>query len=253
MGIGFVLLFWGVIGLAVAIVGAFFARRIAATLIRPCKDNSAECARRRAIRLATILPIACLLWAAAIFLFQGFVNTAFLHRDIGLGDSFYCPLPNGYSIFMIGVSDRGTVYNPKTQLLTDSISDRRGAISGVRKLQVAGSVLLGGFDSNYAEHFWQHNRRLDQYFLLDTRTGFRTDFLTEGALREAASVRGIDLRLEPIFSVYRKYRVTGFDIFAVCLLWLPPIIAFLFLIRSIARLRRAQGFPGPTGHEAARA
>lgn len=249
----FVLLFWGLIGLILAIAGAFFARKITATLVRPCKDTPIECARLRAIRWATILPLACLLWAAAIFLFQGFVNTAFLHRDIGLGDSFYCPLPNGYSIFMIGVSDRGTVYNPKTQLLTDSISDRRGAISGVRKLQVAGPVLLGGFDSEYAKHFWQHNRPLDRYFLLDTHTGSRTDFLTESALRKAASNRGIDLRLEPIFSVYRKYRVTGFDIFAVCLLWLPPIVAFLFLVRSIARLRRAQGSPGPTGRETARA
>jgi len=42
-----------------------------------------------------------------VFIFQGFINANFFHRDIGLGGSWYCPLPNGYSLLMTDVTDHG--------------------------------------------------------------------------------------------------------------------------------------------------
>lgn len=193
------------------------------------------------------------MWAAAIFMLQGFINTTFLHRDIGLGDSFYCPLPNGYSILMIDVGDQGTVYNPKTQMVKGEVTDQGDVISGVTRLQVAGPEILGEYDTRYAETPGPNNARLSRYFLLDTRTGNRTDFPTKDALRVAATHRGITLKLEPIFSVYRRYRVTWFDILAVCLLVLPPVIAIALFFRSIARLRYRPNPLGPSGSQAARA
>jgi hypothetical protein len=47
--------------------------------------------------------------------FRAVVNATLLYRDLGLGDSSYFPLPNGYSLLMIDVSDQRTVYNPKTE------------------------------------------------------------------------------------------------------------------------------------------
>lgn len=253
MGILFVLLSWGLFGLVLAVAGALIARKVTGSLIPPGKDASKEPARKRAMHYATILPFACLIWAMAIFMLQGFINTTFFHRDIGLGDLFYCPLPNGYSILMIDVGDRGIVYNPKTQTVKGRVTHQEDVVSGVRRLQVAGPEILGKYDTRYAESLGQSNAPLNRYFLLDTRTGNRTDFPTRSALRAAALNRGIRLKLEPIFSVYRRYRVTWFDILAVCLLVIPLVIVIAVFIRLIARLSYRPNPQGPSGSQPARA
>jgi hypothetical protein len=145
---------------------------------------------------------------------------------------------------MIDVDDQGIVYDPKTQLSDDSVADKEDAVSGVRSLQVAGIYIFGAADSKYSEHFAQNNPALDRYFILDTRTGSRTDFTTENALRDTAAKLGIKLNLEPISKVYSRYRFTWFDIAAALLLILPPAIAMALLARSIFRLRRLHGETG---------
>jgi hypothetical protein len=245
MGILFVLLFWGLLGLLLAIVGALVARKITASLLPLKKGEPEPASRMRAMRYSTLLPFGCLFWAVAVFMFQGVVNTTYLHRDIGLGDSFYTPLPNGYAILMVDVGDRGTIYKPKTQADSRHITEQPDTISGVRRLQIAGAEILGGIDSRYAQNFDENNPTMDRYFLLDTRTGTRTDFPTRSALRAAAFNRGIKLKLEPIFSVYRRYRVTWFDILAVCLMALPPILAVVLFLGHLARLHGAHNASGP--------
>jgi hypothetical protein len=233
MGILFVLAFWGIVGLVLAAFGTLGGRTIVAKLTRGANEDAHKSARDKIIRYATLFPVGCLVWAACVFVFQGFINTTYLHRDIGIGDSSYCPLPNGYSILMIDVGDEGTVCRG-----TDaSESNPDSAISGVRELQVSGAFILGASDSQYAEHFGQDVPTLNRYFLLDTRTGKHSDFATEVALRMAASELGITVKLEPIFNVYRRYRFTWFDAFAAALLFVPPIIGIVLLIRSIVRLR----------------
>jgi hypothetical protein len=184
-------------------------------------------------------------WAGIVFTFQGFINTTFLHRDLGLGDSSYCPLPNGYSLLMIDVSDQGTVYNPRTQFSDDMVSDQSDAISGIRTLQLEGINILGGSDSKYSEHFGQDSPPLDRYFILNTRTGQQTDFKSENDLQVAASKLGIALKLEPIFDIYRRYRFTWFDFAALFLLIVPPVVAFGLLLRSVMRLRGLRGITAP--------
>ncbi|HEY6369795.1 MAG TPA: hypothetical protein VIX37_04395 [Candidatus Sulfotelmatobacter sp.] len=53
-----------------------------------------------------------------------------------MGDTWQAPLPNGYQIMMIDVTDQGWVYNPKTQADGD-VSERHDAVAGVRNLEVA--------------------------------------------------------------------------------------------------------------------
>ena len=233
MGILFVLVFWGAAGTALAVVGAVVARSAAAFLTRGVKEGSA-----RAIKAATLFPFACLAWAVVVFLCQGFVNETVFHRDIGLGDSWHCPLPNGYALLLMDKPDFGTVYNPKTQTSEDSVVDQEDAPSGVRVLQVTGPYIFGGSDSKYFEHFGQSSPYLDRYFLLNTLTGKRTDFLTDDALRTSALELGIPLTLEPIYRVYSRYRFTWFDLVAVFTLFLPPMISGGLLVRSIMRLRK---------------
>jgi hypothetical protein len=236
MGILFVLLFWGMLGSVVAVFGGFVARRITVAVTPDQADGPHKSARENAVRFATFLPFACLAWAGAIFVLQAVVNTSFLHRDLGLGDSSYCPLPNGYTLLMIDVSDQGTVYNPKTQP-GNTVGDQEDAISGVRELQIAGPYIFGGVDSEYAKHFGHEAPRVNRYFVLDTQTGKHLDFDAEGQLGDAAARSGTQLRLEPVFDVYRRYRFTWFDYIAGGLVIAFPILAAAALLRRIFRIR----------------
>jgi hypothetical protein len=236
MGILFVLLFLGTLGLILASVGALFIRGFVNWLTRRANTEVETSARKRLVRNTTVFPFGCLAWAALIFIFQGCINTICLHRDIGLGDSYYCPLPNGYSLLMIDVDDQGTVYNPKTQDANGSVGDQSDAVSGVTKLQISGSTIFGASDSRSYEHFGQ-SASLDRYFLLDTRIGKHADFSNEDALRAEASKSGITLKLEPIFKVYKRYRYTWFDGVTVMLLIVPTILTGGLHLRSAMRLR----------------
>jgi len=116
----------------------------------------------------TLFPVVCLAWAGTVFVFQAVVNGVILDRDPGLGDSSKCPLPNGYMLLLIDVSDRGTVYNPKTQRISDSISDQQDAISGVSALQVAGPYIFGTYDPHYFDNQAGNSRAdiTNKYFQL---------------------------------------------------------------------------------------
>lgn len=237
MGILFVLAFWAIAGTIIAAIGTLIARGTAIFLLRPVNGDARQSARARILRIATILPFACLIWAGLIFVLQAVINTTYLGRDIGIGDSFYCPLPNGYSLLMVDVGDDGEILRSPDA----SEASHEGAISGVRELQISGSNIFGGRDSQSFQHFGKDSPSVDRYFVLDTRTGKDTNFENEEALRVSASQLGVTLKLEPIFEVYRRYRFTWFDAMAAALLFLPPAIAAGLILRSIVHLRTNQG------------
>ena len=81
---------------------------------------------------------------------------------------------------------------------------------------------------------------VDSYFLLDTKTGKRTDFKTYDELRGAAGQLRIPLSLVPIGSLYSKYRFTWFDLFAGLLLVVPPLMGAALLMRWVVRLQKAR-------------
>jgi hypothetical protein len=234
MGIGIVLLFWVVIGtilsgIALLIFGgatAFFTRGVTKS-------------RRRAIVLTSLFPFACLAWAGVIFSFQAFVNEGVLHRDPGLGDAWHCPLPNGYEILMIDVTDYGWVYNPRTQGTSGGVGEQEDAVYGVRSVQIAGPYIIGAVDEGTPPDMG--STKIDSYFILDARTGKRTTLPNYDSLGSAARQRGIRLHLEPIDAVYSRYRFSWFDIFAGVLFCGPILTAFLLLVLWIARLRQTRG------------
>jgi hypothetical protein len=232
MGIGIVLLFWAVAGTILAAMGMLALGGATALFTRGVVRG-----RRTVIIVAGLFPFACLAWAGALFMFQAFVNEGVLHRDPGLGDTWHCPLPNGYALMMIDVTDQGWVYNPKTQAVAGGVGEQEDAASGVRLVQVTGRFILGASDSQSFQHLGQSRDDVDSYFLLDTQTGKRTTFSTYDALHAAARQLGIQLELEPINSVYSRYRFTWFDVFIGFVLCAPPLLAALLLIRWIARLR----------------
>lgn len=130
MGIGMVLLAAAVVGTVMASVGGAVLGGATAWFTKGVQHG-----RRTAILVAAAFPFACLAWGGLVFAFQAIVNETVLHRDAGLGDAWECPLPNGYAVLMIDVTDHGFVYNPKTQT-EGAVGEQEDAPYGVRLLQV---------------------------------------------------------------------------------------------------------------------
>lgn len=233
MGLLFVLMLWAIVGSVVAAIGAAVYGGSAAFFTRGTKEG-----RRRVVIAAGLFPFVCLGWGAGVFVFQAIVSEVLLHRDIGLGDTSHCPLPNGYQIVMIDVTDQGWVYNPKTQP-GSGISERDDAIAGVRTLQVADQYVLGGTDSKAFDHQWQETDKVDGYFILDTVAGKHANFSTFDQLHARAKELKITPELQPIYTVYSKYRFSWFDVFAGFLFCVPPLAGTVLLIVWVRRLRRS--------------
>ena len=229
MGIGIVLMIWAVVGAVLACIGAMVMGATTMFLTRKATKD-----RTLTLLASFAFPFGCAGWAALLFVFQALVNGT-MHRDPGLGDSWDCPLPNGYAIMMIDVTDRGWVYNPKTQ--SGGLSEQDDAVAGVLVIQVAGRYILGGADTRSFTEQGNDMNRVNSYFILDTQPGKKTSYPTIDELRRGTQALGISLNLQPINAVYSKYRYTWFDIFVGILLVIPPLISFAVLALRIRRLR----------------
>ena len=231
MGPEGVLLIGTIGGLGLAAIGAgVFGMGTAAALDRVPKG------RKKLIIAAAAFPFASLFWFEVLIVFQWKINERFFQRDAGIGDQWKCPLPNGYALDMIDEPDRAFLYNPETQLVRGSVASQPDAPSGVRLLQVVGPYLLGGSDTTW--HLPANE--VDSYFLIDARTGKRTDFGTHDALREVASRLKIQLRLDRVSNVYSKYRFTWFDSLVNYVTAVPLLLYAGLLIRQILRLRKTR-------------
>jgi hypothetical protein len=234
MGIGFVLFFWAIAGLIVVSAGGAVLGGLATMLTRGIQKS-----RKRAVILVATFPFVCLGWAGFLFIFQAVVNAALLRRDPGLGDTWHCPLQNGYAITMIDVTDQGWVYNTKTQP-GDTLTEREDAVAGVRQLQVAGRYILGASDTHWFAALGKESFDTDLYFILDTQTDRRSNFQKLEDLTVAASKLGIQIQLETIGSVYSERRFTWFDWAVGILLVLPLAAYFVILAKWVVKLRRTR-------------
>lgn len=232
MGLFVVLIFWAVAGLVLASLSAGALAGIAAFMTRGVRRSG-----RKLILASALLPFGCLVWAGVVFVFQAVINEELMHRDVGLGDGWYAPLPNGYEVCFIDVTDQGSIGRVARSELGCTNSP---PISGARSLQVAGPYLLGAADGNWFQHLGHQTSVVDQYFILDTRDGKKSVFTGLDQLRTDAAKLGISVHLEPIYSVYSRYRFTWFDILAGCLLVLPPLGALAMLVYWVIRLRRTR-------------
>jgi len=219
MGIGVVLLMLAVVGAAAAAIGSAILAGTTARLTQRVGPG-----RSRAILFAALLPFASLVWVGAVFVFQWAVNDEVFGRDPGLGDGWYCPLPNGYSILMIDTMDTADIYNPRTQL-PDSVVAQDDTVARVTRLQLAGPSMLGMTEDG-------------RHFLLDTRTGRVRYFAGLGEFNAAARSLGIAPNLVPAADIYFDNRLSWFDFAALALLVVPPGVAGVWGLLWILRLRR---------------
>lgn len=185
--------------------------------------------RKLLLSFAAVAPFACLALAACTFVVTAVINQTFLDRDIGMGDTWRCPLPVGYTITMIDETTHG-------QLAPMTLG--RPSIGRVRKLQIKGDYIVGGTDIQGFDHQGSNERSIDSYFLLDTKTGKLTKYATLDELTRENDVLGIDLNLEPIRDVYFRYRPTIVDHAGAFFAFTPPLLSVLVLGYWILRVRR---------------
>ena len=213
MGIGIVLLFWLFAGSIAAAVGALVLVGGMAAFTR-----KGQVGRGRAIRLSAALPFIGLCWWASVFVFQATVNGVVFHRDPGLGDYWEAPLPHGYVITMIDVTDRGWVHKPTELEMGPDVSE----------LQITDRYILGRYTTT---------NQFDRYFLLDTATNERRRFADLNELQTAAKPLGISPAFEPIGDVYSRYRTSWFDYFTLLLFLGYPIGALIFWVKRVRDVR----------------
>lgn len=235
MDIGLSLVSWCVKGTAIATLLAVLFGALTAIYVPRGREG-----RTRLILWTCVYPFACLVWFLAVFVFQAYVNEALLYRDPGPGHLYQTPLPNGYAVLLIDEIHDGSVFNPATHFSSNSNNDIHpdgtDAVSGVRVLQIAGNKILGGAGPIGEYSSAETRDRVDYYFLLDTDTHTRTNFESYDALAKAAQAVGIQPHLEPLLTIYQRYRYTWFDLSAVALLFVPVLGAAFAIGRRLWRL-----------------
>jgi len=203
MGIMVVLIFYAIAMTIAASVAAVIFGILSYILTRHAANG-----RKRAFITSVTFPYACIAFAGLWFVAYAGINYSVFHRDPGLGDGWDTPLPNGYALMMIDMTDQGTVYNPKTQGGDGSISGRDDAVFGVRQLQVSRNLIFGARDSDYFHRLGQESKFVDAYFELDTAKKTHTEFKSADELRRRAAEEGVALNLRPFESVFGDYRTT---------------------------------------------
>jgi hypothetical protein len=216
MGPLFVLVFWAIVGTILSAAGGAILVTIVAFLTRRITQG-----RRRALTIAGLLPAAGFAYLfCCVIAFS--VWSISRNRDWGWGDTWDTPIIGNYSLMMIDVPDEATLYNRQAPNTYNGSS----AIQGVNLLEVRGPILLGTANN--------------LFFILHTDTEVRQDFTSLNALSAEAQRLGRPLHLEPVDTIYGRYRYTKIDLIAVVLFMVPPIVLAFFLIRSLLRLIRSR-------------
>ena len=103
--------------------------------------------RKRKMLLTFLTPIVGIVSYVGSSVIAMILISELLNVDIGFGDSWKAPLPNGYQLISVDMPDNGSIYKDDDH--------RIEGIDGVRQLEVIGDSVIG-LSNN-------------KYFLLDTK------------------------------------------------------------------------------------
>jgi hypothetical protein len=103
---------------------------------------------------------------------------------------------------------------------------------------VAGRYILGATDSKSFKNLDKDTNHVDTYFLFDTQLGKRKQFQNYDALRQSALELGIEPNLQPINTIYSKFRFSWFDVLAGLLFCLGCVFRISQAVRGRCLSRR---------------
>jgi len=128
MGLGIVLLFWGIVGIVVATTAA--AVLVAVVYLF---DRRYGLVRPGWLLTAAAIPFASLGYVAAAFAVYAAYCEVVRDVDLGIGDSWRVPLGNGYRLVMIDTADQAFIESPTGLQLH----------FGLTRIGTAGDVIAG--------------------------------------------------------------------------------------------------------------
>ena len=141
MGIIF-LAIWRVVFAAIAVMLGMIGVAIVSPFL-------AKGRRNRKLLLTFLTPIVGIASYVGSSVIAMVIISKLLNIDIGFGDSWKAPLPNGYQLVSIDMSENGSIY------IDDNYPEK--GIGGVRQIEVIGDSVIG--------------QAGNEYFLLDTKDG----------------------------------------------------------------------------------
>jgi hypothetical protein len=230
MGIGMVLIFYAVFLSVLAVISACLLMAATRWYLRDVPAG-----RKKAIVYAALFPFACVFFAGVWFVAYAVTNAVVFHHDPIIGDGWFTDIGNGYAIEMIDVTDHGIVY-PRARS-NDGINGPN-AIQGVRRLQISGTQMFGTCDTKVFQNFGNGIQGEDEFFSLNTKNLEIKHFSDMTALGAAAQQLGVPLKLEPIASVYDKFRWGWFDALAAFTLFALPTFGFWWLVQYVREIKR---------------
>jgi hypothetical protein len=105
--------------------------------------------RKRKMLLTFLTPIVGIASYVGSSVVAMIIISELLNIDLGFGDSWKAPLPNGYQLVSIDMPDNGSICKDADY--------RAEGVSGVKQIEVIGDSVIGQADN--------------KYFLLDTKDG----------------------------------------------------------------------------------
>jgi len=203
MGLGLVLLFWGIAAVLAAGVVAAVLVAVVWFVAR---------AKRRALRgwlvMAAVLPFASLAYAAAGFVAYAVYCEVVRDVDLGIGDSWRVPLGNGYRLVMVDTPDQAFVDAPRDRQLH----------FGLKRIGRAGDLVVG--------------EDALTIFVIDTQRGTERTLSSESELEAAVPrPRSDKLQLLAPEQFYQAHRWGLLDGVAAAFIIGPPLVVFLMLAR----------------------
>jgi hypothetical protein len=206
MGLGFVLLFWGV--LAVLLAGAAAASLAALAYVF---DRRRGRVRRRWLLTAAMVPFVSLGFAAAGFLVYATYCEVVRDVDLGIGDSWRVPLGNGYRLVMIDTPDQAFIKSP----------DGRELHFGLKRIGSAGDLIAGEDEHGL--------------FLIDGQRRTDEAIASESGLRKVLPPGSGEPQLVAPANFYDVHRWGWPDVVAAVLIVAPPFLMFCALAWRFVR------------------
>ena len=199
MGIIFLVIWLVIFAVIAAILGV-----IGVAVVSPFLSKKA---RKRKMLLTFLTPIVGITSYVGSSVIAMIIISELLNVDIGFGDSWKAPLPNGYQLISVDVPDNGSIYKDDDH--------RTEGIDGVQQIEVIGDSVIG-LSSN-------------KYFLLDTKIHKVTYYPSVFELQK--SVRKSNIALisndDYFWSVREKAYIIGG---IICLLFTLSVLFIMWKV-----------------------
>jgi hypothetical protein len=206
MGLGIVLLFWG-------LVGVFLAATAAASLVGMVYlfDRRSGRVRWGWLLTAALMPFVSLGYVAAGFIVYAGYCEVVRDVDLGIGDSWRVPLGHGYRLVMIDTPDQAFVESPGGLQLH----------SGLKRIGTAGNLIAGEDDHGL--------------FVIDGQRHTDEAIASEFGLHSVFPYGSGEPQLVAPGDFYHDHRWGLPDLIAAVLIVMPPLLVLCALASRFVR------------------